>query len=224
MPKKKVLRRRKVRKDKKQDSRIKNLEEFVYKTIENKQIQYQNQTTVSTSGFTASNYLLPVLASGSHDGTVNNDTARIGNTVSLMRTCLTGNVKVVDADGYNRIRLLLVASKDGAEEITASDVLAYHNYSIHGDLVFTSQYTTKTNTNKNYQVLMDKIFDVNVYGPAYKNFKFVKRWKNGKALMYDGPTASAPTNYKLSLIGISDSASVIHPALNYMIRNTYKDA
>lgn len=53
MPKKR-MKRSKVRKDRKQDSRIKNLEEFVYKTIENKQIEYHNQTTVSSSGFTAS--------------------------------------------------------------------------------------------------------------------------------------------------------------------------
>ncbi|AXH77786.1 MAG: hypothetical protein [Cressdnaviricota sp.] len=221
---KKFKRRTKVRKDKKQDSRIKNLEEFVYKTIENKQIQYQNQTTVSSSGFTASSYLLPILATGADDGNVNNDTARIGNTISLMRTCLTGNVKVASADGFNRIRLMLVASKDGAQEITASDVLSYHDYTIHGDLVFSSQYTTKSATNKNYNVLMDKVIDLNVYGPAYKSFKFVKRWKSGKELMYDGVGASAPTNYKLSLIGVSDSGSVLHPELNYMIRNTYKDA
>ena len=216
--------KRKVRKDRKQDSRIKTLEEFVYKTIENKQIQYQNQTTVSTSGFTASSYLLPILATGADDGDVNNDTARIGNTISLMRTCLTGNVNVAFGDGHNRIRLMLVASKDGAQEITAADVLSYHNYAIHGDLVFSSQYTTKSATNKNYTVLMDKVFDLNVYGPANKNFKFVKRWKSGKELMYAGVSASAPTNYKLSLIGVSDSDSVNHPALNYMIRNTYKDA
>lgn len=223
MPKK-FKRRPKVRKDKKQDSRIKNLEEFVYKTIENKQIQYQNQTTVSSSGFTASSFLLPILSTGAEDGASNNDPARIGNTVSLMRTALTGNITVVSTDHHNRVRLLLVASKDGSQEITAADVLSYHNYSVHGDLVFSSQYTTKTDTNKNYTILMDRVIDVNVYKNPKVNFKYVKRYKNGKELMYAGVGASAPTNYKLSLIGVSDSEAIAHPGLNYMIRNTYKDA
>lgn len=224
MPPKKVVKRRKVRKDKKQDSRIKNLEEFVYKTIENKQIQYQNQTTVSSSGFTASSYLLPILTTGAEDGASNNDPARIGNTISLMRTCLTGNCTVVNTDQNNRVRLLLVASKDGSQEITAADVLSYHSFAVHGDLVFSSQYTTKAASNKNYTVLMDRVIDLNVYKNPKVNFKYVKRWKNGKELMYDGVGASAPTNYKLSLIGVSDSEAIAHPGLNYMIRNTYKDA
>ena len=224
MPGKKFKRRSKVRKDKAQDSRIKNLEEFVYKTIENKQIEYHNQTTVSSGGFTASSFLLPILSTGAQDGAQNNDAARIGNTVSLMRTCLTGNMTVVNTDQNNRVRLLLVASKDGSQEITASDVLSFSSFATHGDLVFSSQYTTKAATNKNYTVLMDRVIDLNVYKNPKVSFKFVKRWKNGKELMYDGPGATAPTNYKLSLIGVSDSEAIAHPGLNYMIRNTYKDA
>ena len=208
---KKRIKRSKVRKDKKQDSRLKNLEEFVYKTIENKQIEYQNQTTVSSGGFTASSYLLPILRTGAEDGAANDDPARVGNTISLMRTCLTGNCTVVSTDHNNRIRLLLVASKDGSQEITASDVLSYSNFSTHGDLVFSSQYTTKAATNKNYTVLMDRVIDLNIYKNPKVNFKYVKRWKNGKELMYDGPGATAPTNYKLSLIGVSDSEAVAHP-------------
>lgn len=222
MPKK--VARRKRRKDAKQDSRIKNLEQLVYKTIENKQINYEAEYNLQSSGWTVSNYLLPILATGAEDGSVNNDPARVGNTISLMRTCLTANLEVSQSDGFNRVRLMLVASKDGSQEITASDVLEYSSYTTHGNLVFVSQYKTKAATNKNYQVLMDRVIDLNIYKDAYKSIKFVKRWKNGKELMYDGPGASAPTNYKLSLIQVSDSTAITHPTIHFQMRNTYKDA
>ena len=77
MPPKKNLRfrKKKVRKDKKQDQRIKSLEKFVYKTIENKQVNRSSPpASVTTSGYFFREFLQ--LTVGPNDGAGPGDPAR----------------------------------------------------------------------------------------------------------------------------------------------------
>lgn len=215
--------------DKAQNSRIKELEQFVYKTIENKQIDFTENPSITTAGYNKQINFVPTLAVGADDGGAPGDAARIGNTVTLMRTAVNMLFKMsaqglTTSEQTNRFRVIMVASKDGTQPLIISDVLTYWSHPIHGDQVFVSPYKTNPLPNKNYTILMDKIIDLNATDKFYKNVKFVKRWKGGKTLNYSGPGASAPTNYNISMFVISDSGSLPHPSLDWNSRCTYKDA
>lgn len=219
----------KQRKDRKQDKRIKDLEKFVFKTIENKQVNYSiTATSMSSSGYATSNFIQ--LETGAEDGANYGDAARIGNTITLMNQRWGFNFQGSSTDTYNQIRVLLVESKSGAQNITLDDVLHYSNYSVFGDLVFSSPYTTKSDTNKRYKVHMDKCFCLSGLPtkggvPPVKVIKHnIKFGKHGKLLEYSGPGATLPTNHKMNLLVITDSVSASHPTMSYNVRSTYKDA
>lgn len=224
--KKKVV--RKVRKDKKQDNRIKKLESFIYKTIENKQVNFSDVArNITTGGYSTGGFLS--LSVGAEDGSVLGDPARIGNTITLMSQTFNFNFISSATDTYNQLRVLLVESMDGNQPLSIGDILQYPSYTLHGNLVFTSPYTTKTNTNRRYKVHMDKSFVLSglpTFGgaPPVKNIKHSIRWKNGKLCEYEGPGATSPTNHRVSLIVISDSSTLGHPQMNYSSRSSYKDA
>lgn len=215
---------RKKRKDAKQDSRIKKLENLVLKTIENKQVNiHDNGRAISSSGFETSQFMQ--LATGAQDGVVAGDAARIGNTITLMNQRFWFNFKVGDA--YNQIRVLVVESMDGNESIALSDVLQYSSYSTYGALVFNSPYTTKSNTNKRYKIHMDKhlvLSDTTGGNAPARNCSVNIRWKNGKLVEYSGPGTTFPTNHRMNLLVISDSTAINHPEMSYATRATYKDA
>lgn len=215
-------------KDKKQDKRIKDLEQFVYKTIENKQVNYSiTAQSMPSSGFATSNFIQ--LSIGASDGASYGDPARIGNTITLMNQRWGFNFQGSSTDTYNQVRVLLVESQSGAQNIALSDVLYYGNYATFGDLVFSSPYTTKTDTNKRYKVHMDKTFCISGLPtkggvPPVKVIKHNIKWKGGKLLEYSGVGASLPTNHKMNLLVITDSVSATHPSMSYSVRSTYKDA
>lgn len=217
------------RKDKKQDKRIKDLEKFVFKTIENKQVNYSiTATSMSSSGYSTSNFIQ--LATGAEDGANYGDAARIGNTITLMNQRWGFNFQGSSTDTYNQIRVLLVESKSGSQNIGLDDVLHYSNYSVFGDLVFSSPYTTKSDTNKRYKVHMDKCFCLSGLPtkggvPPVKVIKHnIKFGKHGKLLEYSGPGATLPVNHKMNLLVITDSVSAAHPTMSYNVRSTFKDA
>lgn len=214
-------------KDKKQDNRIKKLESFVYKTIENKQINYNTAATVTSSGYFASGFIN--MSPGAEDGSAIGDAARVGNTITLLRQQVCMNFIGSSTDTFNQMRVLLVESMDGNQSLGATDVLQYGSYSLYGDLVFASPYTTKTNTNKRYKVHMDKSFIISGLPtkggvPPAKILKHVLKWKNGKLVEFSGVGAVDATNHRLSIIVLSDSVSASHPTINFSIRSTYKDA
>lgn len=215
-------------KDQKQDKRIKALENLVYKTLENKQVNYALWgQAVSNAGFSTSSFLN--LATGAEDGSALGDPARIGNQVTLLRQQFCMNVTASSTDTYNQIRVILVESVDGNQQMLPADVLQYSSYALNGNLIFASPYTTKTNTNKRYRIHMDKTFVLSGYQnkggmSAAKTLKHVIRWKKGKVLDYSGPTSTQPVNHRLSLIVLSDSAAPSHPEINFSVRSTYKDA
>ena len=230
MPFKKRFRKKPKRStDAKQNSRIKKLESLVLKTIENKQVNYHLVgQSISTSGYAAGSFLSTSV--GAEDGNVLGDPARIGNTITLMNQRFNMNFQASATDTYNQIRVLLVESLDGNEPIAMTDVLQYGSYSLYGDLVFASPYTTKTNTNRRYKVHMDKCFSLSALatrgGQSAKVIKHNIKYKGGKLVEYPqgGSTASNPTNHRITLLVVSSSVSADHPSLSYSSRSTFKDA
>ena len=225
MPKRKQA---KKRIDAKQNSRIKQLEKLVLKTIENKQVNYHLVgQSITSGGYSAGSFLST--ATGAEDGNVLGDPARIGNTITLMNQRFNMNFQASSTDSYNQIRVLLVESLDGNEPIAMTDVLEYGSYALYGDLVFASPYTTKSNTNRRYKVHMDKQFSITALptrgGSSSKVIKHnIKYGKSGKLVEYPSAGASNPTNHRITLLVVSSSVSATHPTLSYSSRSTYKDA
>ena len=221
--------RKKSSKDKKQDKRIKSLEKFVFKTLENKQVNYSNPggNDISTSGYVASQFL--TLQAGPEDGTDLGDEARIGDSITLMRQQIDCYMVQSTTDSFNRMRMLIVEALDGNEPLVLSDVLYHSNYTTSGDLVFSSPYTTKTNTNRRYKIHMDKSFELNNNAQgATRKIKHVVKYREkgspGKVVEYSGPGSLNATNHRLCIMWISDSVSTSHPQVHYNVRSTYKDA
>lgn len=221
----------KVSKDKKQDKRIKSLEKFVYKTIENKQVNYGYNDlarSISTSGDQRSQFLS--VATGAEDGFANNDGARIGNSITLMNQRVTLTfAQATTGDLYNRVRVLIVESTEGNQNLTMTDVLRFGSYASYGDLVFASPYTTKANTNKRYKVHLDQTFELNRNAKGATkiikhNIKYKEDGSPGKLVTYADGTATYPNNHRLNIMCISDSSVAPHVIWNYNVRSTYKDA
>ncbi len=218
---------KKMSKDKKQDKRLKSLEKFVYKTVENKQVNYRQDLSISSSG----TYTYPFLslAQGVEDGDNYSSNARIGNSITLMSQRLDMNL-IGETGTFNQIRVILAESVDGATALSLSDILEYSNYSLQGDMVFVSPYTTKTSTNKRYKIHMDRLVEIHGTGDAgkataqiHKVIKYREGGSPGKVVLFDDG-ALQPTNHKLQLFTISDSTAVGHPSASYNIRSTFKDA
>lgn len=215
--------------DKKQDKVISQLKKFVNKTIENKQTNYaQLPIQVSNAGFASAGFF--GVLQGAGDGTDSGSSnARVGNGVTLMRTLLKFNFDVsapqATSEQYNKVRLIVAVSEDGSQTLGISDILRYSNYTTDGDLVFASPYTTKTTTNKRYNILLDKVFELNYGHRGSRQITLKKKWgKTGKVINWNGNTSAAPTDFKVSVICISDSAAANHPTMSFACRHTYKDA
>lgn len=209
--------------DKKQTKRIKALEKFVYKTFENKQINYRQDLSVSSSG--TATYPFISLSQGTSDGGTTTAPARIGNSITLMSQRLDMNL-IGESNTYNQVRVILAESVDGNSTLALSDILEYSNYLLYGDLVFVSPYTTKTSTNKRYKIHMDRLVELHGTGDAGKataQIHKVIKYKGGKVVKFDD-NATESVNHKLQLFCISDSSSVGHPSAKYNMRSTFKDA
>ena len=210
---------------------VKQLKKLVNKTLENKHCDFvTTNLSVSTSPLYGYSFLR--LKQGTQDDSNVNSAdydARIGNSVTLMNERLnflfsppvTGTI----TEAYNRIRCILVESLDGNQNLVLSDILKYSNYGVHGDMVFASPYTTKSNTNSRYKILMDRCFELNPNGGnATKIIKHrIKHGKSGRVINFND-NAEYPVDYNITLMIISDSASAAHPVCNYSYRATFKDA
>lgn len=216
----------KKRKDKKQDKRIRELESFVYKTIENKQVNYSNtEVDISSSGLNDNAFLKVKV--GPDDGALKGDQARIGNSLTLMRQQYRMTFKGLNAtiEGWNQMRVIIAEPMDGNQPLLLSDVLEYPDISASAELVFVSPYTTKTATNRRYKIHLDKTFTLNQYQNIIKDIKHDVRWKGGKLVEFAGPgTEDTPTNHNMSILFVSDSQATPHPQVSYSVRSTYKDA
>jgi hypothetical protein len=212
--------------DSKQNSRIKKLESFIYKTIENKQVNYDNTQVDITDAGLNDNAFLKVKV-GPDDGSQKGDAARIGNSITLLRQQYRMTFKGLTAavEGWNQMRVIICEPLDGNQPLVLSDVLEYPSYSANDELVFVSPYTTKTATNRRYKIHMDKSFTLNQYKNIIKDIKHDVKWKNGKEVEFAGPgTEDTPTNHNMSILFVSDSSATPHPQVSYSVRSTYKDA
>ena len=227
MPFKRKFRKRRST-DAKQNKRIKSLENMVYKTIENKQINYNNNLNITSSGVNDNAFLQ--VRVGPDDGVVQGDTARIGNSITLYRQQYRFNFLGLNpdmaGDRWNQMRVIIAEPLDGNQPLVLSDLLQYSNYGVYGALVFASPYTTKTNTNRRYKIHMDKSFELNATAKgATRVIKHDVKWKKGKLVEFAGPgTEQVPTNHNMTIVFISDSGSALHPSCAYSVRSTYKDA
>lgn len=226
---------RKVRKDKKQDARIKGLENFVYKTIENKQQNFHSENNIIKS---IAYYAAPDLrlTQGTGDGVGRPDAARIGNSVTLMNQRYNFELRVEKSVAQGQTcRLIVVESVDGAENLTFEDILEYWQTQ-SGTAVgteretYTSHYTTKSAINKRYKIHMDKIFHFNegvrnVVMPRLK-IKYGSKKNPGKVIDYvGGGLDDQPVNHKVTIMCVSDNNTTAEqPRLSYSVRSTYKDA
>ncbi len=218
-----VKRKAKTSIDKKQTRRIKDLENFVFKTIENKQLNFKDtNNALTTTWFEAGQFMAGSI--GAEDGSDYGDPARIGNSVTLMAQRFNINLQKSTTDEYNQMRIIIAESVDGAQPLDIRDILRYHDYSIDGNLVFSSPYTTKTNANRNYRIKMDKCFNLTPTKPTANIERVLKYGKTGKVVDYPGVGVSFPTNHCVNVFMVSDSTAVAHPFMDYAVRSTYKDA
>jgi len=225
MPKKKNFRKKSV--DKKQTKRIKQLEKFVYKTVENKQVnKMSGNINIGWNWNTQSAFLQVDV--GAEDGAAQGDPARIGNSITLMSQKFNWNFKFRNGhDEFNQMRLIVAEALEGSTTLSIANILAYPNYSVHGDMVFNSPYTTKTQTNQRYKIHMDKKFtltDINPCKVISHVIKYREGGSPGKVVTFDDPTYPNPTNHNITVFAISDSGAVQHPQMDYSVRSTYKDA
>ena len=210
-------------------AKVNQLAKMVNKTIENKQVNYyQLNQSISSSGFQVGNFLSTQV--GAEDGSSLGSSARIGNSITLMNQRFNMNITASSTDSFNQIRVLIVESMDGNQPLALTDVLEYGSYTLYGQLVFASPYTTKTNTNRRYKVHYDRSFVLSGLPtkggvPPSKVIKHnIKYGKSGKVIEYPGSGNLDPTNHRVTLLMISDSVSASHPQLQYSARATYKDA
>lgn len=210
-------------KDSSQDSRIKHLEKLVNGAIETKLNRSLTQEQlVSTSPGGLSGFInMPV---GSANG------QRIGNKVQLMSTQYRLMIRQNEgaaADLYNVCRCLIVESRDGSQSLTWNDVLRLlPSGSVNIYTALNSGYQTNIVTNKNYKV----IFDSGPFNMAFnaakqtKAINFTRKYgKAGKTLIFD-PDGTTPTNFKQTVIWMSDSSATPHPVIAVDVNNRYKDA
>lgn len=207
----------------------KQVKRLVNKTIENKQVNYNNTNLAITSSGVNDNQFLQC-TQGTSDGTISGSASRVGNSVTLMRqqyrfNFVGTNPAVVGNDRWNQIRVIIAEATDGNQPLLLSDILQDSSYATHGGLVFASSYTTKTGTNRNYKIHMDKVFELNSTAKgSTKVISYLAKWgKTGKVVDFNG-TSAVPTNHNMSIMFISDSGSIQHPFVSYSVRSTYKDA
>lgn len=204
----------------------------INKTIEKKHLNYSLVgQSINSAGYAAGSFL-PMAAGVGDDGQLTN-AQRIGNSINLLRQRVGMNFIVSGTDTFNQMRVLVVESLEGNQSLALSDVLEYSSYATHGDLVFVSPWKTNPNDNKKYKVHLDKTFELSAItnqgssGYGTKQIDYTITYKNGgKQILYPTATSTsdAPSNHRISVLCISDSASVTHPSLSYFIRSTYLDA
>lgn len=205
-------------------SKVNKLSKFVMKTIERKQIDYQQTVSLSSSGSATFPFLL--VTQGTADGSAYPSAARTGNKVTLMSQAFDMNIVGSSSDIYNQIRILIVESVDGSTTLGIEDILKYSSYGLNQDLVFISPYKTNAETNKRYKVHFDKTIELNgagTAGRATKQLHLKVRYPNGKIVNFNDNN-SAPIDHKMHLLMISDSSAVSHPTVTYNCRSVFRDA
>lgn len=213
--KKKRRRRMPKNKNKRQDLRIRNLEKKLYPAIEYKTKDYQESGIAVSSGGISRNPILKIAQGSESD-------QRIGLEVTLQR--IAGSLSISRGDNTNMMRVLVVATPS-TTNLGLTDVLEYGIWSVYDDMVFSSPYKLKSSsTSKSYKVMFDKTYNVrNTQTTIVDKFNCDLKGVE-KQLRFDNAIlASAPTNFNISVLALSDSSAAGHPTLSFNIRTKYYD-
>lgn len=134
-------------------------------------------------------------------GTANN--TRVGNSVRFQGVKLRYSIAV--ADTYNYVRVYLLWSKN---DVNAS--------------LLPSHLGVLSKDRQNFKILYDRTHTVDSDDPAFITLRDINRYIGGFS-RYNN-TSALPTSGFLTLVAISDSSLVSHPALSYSVSITFQDA
>ena len=210
----KTAKQKALSKNKKQDKRIRKLENIVYPSIEWKSKDVNAfSANITNAGY--QNYPMFQLAKGDTNST------REGDKVSLRYGTL--HLSLTRGDTSNIVRVLVVATPS-ATYAGLSDVLEYHSFSANAEAVFSSPYQVKaTNSEQTYKVLADRVYQLPSDKSTLTTKIKIKLPKKGRSCEFVGDGSVAPNNYNISLLMISDSTATPHPTASYSMRWKYID-
>lgn len=217
-------------KDKAQDAAIRKLKALVYNNQEKKWIDNVTPTQAITSTGEITQSILNyqgISASGATVGGVvipSGPTTREGNKIHLNRMEVRFHMVNSSTDIYNRIRVICFLLKDPETSSatigppTIGDILEVPNNLL-------SYY--KKNSQKNYQILYDKMHStggctaatvipsfVGSAVPNFKDFKVIYDWPKGLPIRYKSSPGAMPITNQIWFIFISDSQAGNHPGLS----------
>jgi hypothetical protein len=197
-----------------QDQRIKKLEKTLYPSIEKKSRDVRATVApISSSGY--NNQPMFQLEQGDEKN------QRVGDKVCLTEHRFKCLVK--KADGNNLMRIILAVTPS-TTALSIGSVLEYGNYTTDAEQVFISPYKRVPSTAENtYQILYDKVVNLNDDQASFEIDKRIKCGKYGKQVSFNSAGSVMPENYHLCLLAISDSTAASHPTISYVLRSKYTD-
>lgn len=179
-------------------------------TIEGKQIYRETSSSLADNTFTYYN-ILDGLAPGVADtgsGATVETGARIGNSINVktisLRMSLDGTKYGAtslnpNAKSGGQHRVIIYDSPCG-EQLDATHILREVDSAFTG---IRSHYETKIAQGKKYKIWYDEVINLSDAKPAVF-LHFVKKWKDGKKVLYDG-TSTSPSNFFPRVMVVSNN-------------------
>lgn len=223
--------------DAKQNKAIKKLKTEVKKlavTIEKKYWDKQISLSVSSAPYIYPLNDLALFTGNQQD----RHKQREGQSIVLTSFRLRGLVEIVQnavsPDLNNRIRLMIVFTKDSTTPVAITDILASntidsfklikppHDYDVMYDRVFNLQNVEQNHyVGGNYAAPTEKYrlpFDIRLGTKKFTKSGIKCTWELGDA------TGTAPRQGALTLIALSDSGVISHPSMRAASRLRFMDA
>ncbi len=256
MPKPRARPRRKSSAMQKRISKLEQQMVPIQKTFEQRQYDYTSAITTGLSGYALSHAtsaawsmssLCPTLQSNNGaSGAILLGTVRLGDKITLKSLSIRGEVRgTIGSELDSRVRVLLVKFKEydpGTSAATLTSQVLQQYPTTTG--AYPSNLSTIYSSYKNvidvantadlvkYQVLYDKVFNMQDQGVAASNnqncwrykFNINHRFKNGLVCQYGKNLSDEPELNNIVLIMISDSSIAPHPQTNFVSRFKYMDA
>jgi hypothetical protein len=189
--------------DGRQNQRIKQLESIVLPAIEKKSrdITAVGQA-ISSSGY--ANQPMFQIEQG------NGQNQRVGDKVTLQS--MQVSMSLAAQDTTNSIRVLFIATPS-TTALDLDDVLEYGDYTVDGDLVFSSPYRRKAPSAENtYKVMFDKVYHFSADRRLITDKYMLSGLpKNGKQVNFNSTGSVMPENFQVQILAISDSTAAGHP-------------
>lgn len=256
MPMKRGYRRKRSSGMKKRIAKLEKQITPVLKTFEQRQYDYTSAITTGLSGYALSHAtsaawsmssLCPTLQSNNGpSGAISLGTIRLGDKITLKSVSIRGEVRgTIGSELDSRVRILLVKFKEydpGTSAATLTSQVLQQYPTTTG--AYPSNLSTIYSSYKNvidpantadlvkYQVLYDKVFNMQDQGVAASNaqncwrykFNINHRFKKGLVVQYGKTLSDEPELNNVVLIMISDSSIAPHPQTNFVSRFKYMDA